>query len=405
MAQDDLLKEATAFSQELTGARRFLHAHPGIGFDIAETLDFVEGELLRLGYAPERCGKAGVVALAGGGKPGKVFLLRADMDALPVREEAEVEYRAENGKMHACGHDMHTAMLLGAARLLKAHEQELEGAVKLMFQPAEETLAGALDMVRAGVLENPRVDAGLMVHVLAGLPFPAGTVIVATPGVSAPAADYFEIRVQGIGCHGSMPNMGVDPLTAAAHILIALQEISARELAVADRAVLTIGHMRAGDAPNVIPDTAVMGGGMRAYDEDTRALLKERITGIAEAVAAAFRAKAEVAFGDGCPALRNDPELVRATEGYMKELFGEKGALSAKELQAAGGAGKVSGSEDFAYVSGEIPAVMLAIAAGQPEKGYGAPQHHPKVRFDEAALPFGSAAYAYAAMRWLEDNK
>ena len=408
MKTEAMVKEAQALRETVVADRRSLHTHPGTGFDINETVEYVKKELEALGYEPKKCGKAGLVALAGGKKPGKVFLLRADMDALPIREEADVEFASENGCMHACGHDMHTSMLLGAARLLKAHEDEIEGTVKLMFQPAEEIFEGSHDMIEAGLLEDPKVDAALMIHVMAGMPFPAGTVIVSAPGVSAPAADYFEIKVQGKGCHGSMPNTGVDPLNAAAHILIALQEIHARELAMGDQAVMTIGTLHAGTAANAIPDTATMGGSIRTFDEETRAFLKQRLTEVSEGVAKTFRAEAEVTFGSGCPTLINDKELSESADKYVKELLGEGQAFSVAQLNAMGGGGKSSkaaGSEDFAYVSQEVPSIMLALAAGQPQKGYQYPQHHPMVKFDEDALATGCAVYAYTAMRWLEEHK
>ena len=408
MTSETILREAEAIRHHISDQRRQLHQHAETGFDLTETLAFVKRELTDMGLHPVDCGRAGVVALVGGKKPGKVFLLRADMDALPIREEADVPFASQNGNMHACGHDMHTSMLLGAARLLKDHEDEIQGTVKLMFQPAEEIFEGSRNMIGAGLLEDPKVDAALMIHVMAGMPFPAGTVIVSAPGVSAPAADYFEIKVQGKGCHGSMPNTGIDPLTAAAHILIALQEIHARELAMDDRAVLTIGTMQAGTAANVIPDTVVMGGSLRTFDEETRALIKNRMTEIAEGTAKAFRAEASVIFGSGCPTLVNDKDLSRCCETYMKELLGPGKAFSVAELNAMGGGGKSSksaGSEDFAYVSQQVPSIMLALASGQPEQGYGYPQHHPMVKFDESVLPGGSAVYAYTALRWLEDHK
>ena len=407
MTSEQLLKEAKVFREQLVAARRYLHTHPGTEFDIPETLAYVKDELSQMGCEPQKCGRAGLTALIGGKKPGKVFLLRADMDALPIKEEADIEFRSANGNMHACGHDMHTAMLLGAARLLKKHEDEIEGTVKLMFQPAEEIFEGANDMIEAGLLENPQVDAALMIHVMAGMPFPAGTVIVSAPGVSAPAADYFEIKVQGTGCHGSMPNIGVDPITAAAHILISIQEIHARELALTDKAVLTIGTMNAGTAANAIPDTAVMGGSIRTFDEEIRGYIKKRLTDISKSTAEAFRANAEVTFGSGCPTLVNNAELSESALKYTKELLGN-GAFSVAELNAMSGSGnssKTAGSEDFAYVSQKVPSIMLALAAGQPEKGYSYPQHHPKVKFDEDVLPTGSAVYAYTALRWLEEHK
>lgn len=408
MTAEELLKEAAGYEKQLVETRRYLHKHPGTGFDIAETVAYVKQELINMGYEPKECGKAGLVALAGSKKPGKVFLIRGDMDALPIKEEADVDFPSDNGKMHACGHDMHTTMMLGAAKLLKAHEDEIEGTVKLMFQPAEEIFEGSHDMIEAGVLKNPDVDAALMIHVMAGLPVQAGTVISCDGGVSAPAADYFNIHVQGKGCHGSMPNNGVDPITVAAHIITGLQEIQARELGLSDEAVLTIGTVQAGNAANVIPDTVDMGGTIRTYDEDTRAFLKERMLGIVSGIATAFRSTATVSFGSGCPTLLNNPDLAVCTAQYVKELLGPTKAFTAGQLNAMSGAGKApksTGSEDFAYVSQEVPSIMFALAAGHPDNGYCYPQHHPKAKFDESVLPSGSAVYAYTAMRWLEEHK
>jgi hippurate hydrolase len=409
MTVEELKTEAAALQEDLVQTRRYLHTHAETGFDLPQTYAYVKAQLEAMGYEVQPCGKMGLVALAGGQRAGKVFLLRADMDGLPMEEQADVAFACPNGRMHACGHDMHTTMLLGAAKLLKAHESEISGTVKLMFQPAEEIFEGSADMIQAGLLEHPAVDAALMIHVMAGMPFAPGTVVVSSPGVSAPAADYFEITVQGVGCHGSMPNTGIDPLTAAAHILIALQELHARELAMDDRAVLTIGTMNAGTAANVIPDRVVMGGSLRTFDEDTRAYLKSRMTDMAQGVAQAFRATATVTFGSGCPTLTNDKAVSESVYGYMKELLPAGMAFSVAELSAMSGAGgkssKTAGSEDFAYVSQAVPSVMLALAAGQPDKGYAYPQHHPMVKFDESVLSGGSAVYAYAALRWLEEHK
>ena len=401
MTKEQILREAKALQEEIKSHRLWLHTHAETGFDLTETKPYVKSALVKMGYTVQECGKAGLVTTVG--KPGgKVLLLRADMDALPIAEEADVDFACQNGRMHACGHDMHTAMLLGAAKILKAHESELDGMVKLMFQPAEEIFEGSKDMIASGVLENPRPDAALMIHVAAGMPLPAGTVVVSAPGVSAPAADYFTIRVHGKGCHGSAPQNGIDPLTAAAHILIALQEIHARELSASDEAVLTIGTFHAGEAGNVIPDTATMGGTIRTYDEKTRAYLKERITAIAKNVAEAFRAGAEVSFGSGCPTLVNDKGLSETVTGYLKDLLGANRAFTTAEL-SGGKPARGGGSEDFAYVSHEVPSLMLALAAGEPSKGYVYPQHHPKVKFDESILSTGAAVFVDCALQYLRE--
>ena len=401
MTKEQILREAKALQEEIKSHRLWLHTHAETGFDLTETKPYVKSALMKMGYTVQECGKAGLVTTVG--KPGgKVLLLRADMDALPIAEEADVDFACQNGRMHACGHDMHTAMLLGAAKLLKAHESELDGMVKLMFQSAEEIFEGSKDMIASGVLENPRPDAALMIHVAAGMPLPAGTVVVSAPGVSAPAADYFTIRVHGKGCHGSAPQNGIDPLTAAAHILIALQEIHARELSASDEAVLTIGTFHAGEAGNVIPDTATMGGTIRTYDEKTRAYLKERMTAIAQSIAEAFRASAEVSFGSGCPTLVNDKDLSEKVTGYLKDLLGANRAFTTAEL-SGGKPARGGGSEDFAYVSHEVPSLMLALAAGEPSKGYPYPQHHPKVKFDESVLSTGAAVFVDCALQYLRE--
>lgn len=409
MNGEQFLQEAKQYEEQLVKDRRYLHQHPGIGFDIADTVAYVKSELTAMGYEPQDCGKAGVVALAGGKKPGKVFLIRGDMDALPMQEEADVDFASQNGYMHACGHDMHTAMMLGAARLLKAHEAEIEGMVKLMFQPAEEIFEGASDMIQAGVLQNPAVDAAMMMHVTAGMPFPPGSAVIMAPGISASACDFFEIRIQGKGCHGSMPEQGVDPIVTAAHIVLALQEIQSREVSLHDSVALTIGAVQAGSASNIIPDTALLKGSLRTFDEEVRQKVKERMQAIVSAMGIVYRAEAELIFGSGCPTLNNDAEVAGSIAAYAKEVLGMRGAFTTQELTAMAGSGgskkTAGGSEDFAYVTQEIPALMVALAAGQPQMGYTYPTHHPKVKFDESALASGSALYAYAAMRWLEEHK
>lgn len=396
-----IAEEAQKMQDELVAHRRWLHQHAEVGFDLTQTKEYVRKELGKMGIEASDCGKSGLVAVIGSDKTGETFLLRADMDALPIPEESGLEFASKNGSMHACGHDMHTAMLLGAAKLLKQHEAELPGKVKLMFQPAEEIFEGSKDMIAHGILENPKPDAAIMIHVTAAAPMPAGMVIICPPGVSAPAADYFTITVQGKGCHGSAPHNGIDALTAGSHILLALQEIHARELPPSEEAVLTIGTFQGGTAPNVIADTAVLAGTIRTYSEETRAFLKERIKAISSSVANAYRASANVTFGSGCPTLVNDKALGKLLCEGLKDTLCADMVLNAADL---GTAMRGGGSEDFAYISQEVPSVMLALAAGEPDKGYVYPQHHPKVRFDESVLCVGSAAFVGSAIGYLTRN-
>ena len=397
---------ALADAKRVAADRQYLHAHAETGFDLPETFEYVWETLQSIGLAPRKCGRCGIIADLGAGDD--CVLLRADMDALPIREEAEVPFASTNGHMHACGHDLHTAMLLEAARMLKSMEKELPGRVRLMFQPAEEPLQGAADMLADGLLDAPRPKAALMIHVLTGLDIPVGTVIVSAPGVSAPAAGMFEIRIQGKGCHGAMPHAGVDPITAAAHTVLNLQQIQTRELALTQSSVLTIGMLQAGDTANVIPDRAVLRGSLRAFDEETHQYLIRRLEEISRKTATLFRASAEVEMLGGCPTLVNDAKLSASVLTALQKLLGKDKALLSSDLGAGspGGAGsqggsdaaKSSGSEDFANVSHEVPSLMVALAAGCPADGYGYPAHHPQTMFDESALPVGAAVYAAMAL-------
>ncbi len=404
------LQEVEQDLPQMTADRRYLHQHPGVGFEIADTVKYVKEQLTAMGYDPQDCGKAGVVAVVGGKKDGRVFLIRGDMDALPMQEESGEEFASKNGCMHACGHDFHTTMLLEAARLLKIHEDEIEGTVKLMFQPAEEIFEGALDMIQAGLLEMPTVDAAMMIHTMPNIPVTTGTVLMMEAGIGASACDFFEIRIQGKGCHGSMPEKGVDPIVTAAHIILAFQEIQSREVSLSDEVTLTIGSIQSGKAANIIPDTALLKGSLRTFDETVRKKVKTRMQEIVTAMGAVYRAEAELIFGAGCPALDNDAELTQDITRYANELLGEQRVTTVQQMAEMAGTAngkkqKLGGSEDFAYITQVIPAVMVSLAAGTPEDGHIYPQHHPKVTFDEAAFVNGSALYAYTAIRWLEEHK
>lgn len=403
MNTEDLLKEAVALQEELQETRRDLHRHPELAFDLTYTKAFVKKKLEEMGYKPQECGKAGLVVLARGRKPGKTILIRGDMDAIPVQEEADVEFRSEtDGKMHGCGHDMHTAMVLGAAKILKKHEDELAGTVKIEFQPAEEIFQGSVDMIQSGLLETPHVDAAVMFHVTAGMPMPAGMVLVPGGGISMASCEQYHITVKGKGGHGSTPHLAVDPITAAAHMHLALQEINSRELDGNDFGVFTTGHFEAGKTSNVIPDTAEMWGTIRTTDAENRvgAQIKERMTQICGGIGTAFRCETEVEFYDYCPCMIIDAELAADAMKYMKELFGQ----GAVDLSVVSGGKAGGGSEDFAFVSHEVPTVSMFLTAGNSQEGYVYGQHHPKVRFDDSVLYRGTAAYAQMAMRWLEEH-
>ncbi len=391
---DSLLKQAKDLQKEIVSYRRFLHQHAEVGFDLPRSREFVKEKLTEMGYTPQDCGQS-IVAIAGKNPEKGVILLRADMDGLPIKEKSGLPFACKTGNMHACGHDMHTAMLLGAAKLLKVREKELNRGVKLLFQPAEEILEGAKNALANGVLGAPPVKTSAMLHAIPDLPIKSGTLVVAGSGVGAPAADYFRAEILGKGCHGASPQNGIDALTAGAHAVIALQELSAREL-VSGSAVLTVGKLQAGDAGNAIADRAVLQGTLRAFDEETRAFVKKRLKEIISGIAKTFRARAKIAFEGGCPSLLNDEKTVEFALNALREAVGEKGVLSAEDFKKE--AGRNGGSEDFAYLSRETPSVMIAIAAGRAEDGYKYPLHHPQAVFDESALYYGAAAYSALAL-------
>ena len=395
-----MYQEALAIKNEIVENRKHFHQNPELGLELPMTAAYVEEKLKEMGYEPKRIGDCGIVAIAGK-KEGKCFLIRGDMDALPVEEMADVDYKSTNGKMHACGHDCHTANMLGAAKLLKEHEDEIEGKVKLMFQPAEETMDGAKMMVEGGVLENPKVDAALGAHVFTNMDLPVGTVLMSGTDSKMAAVDWFTIKITGKGCHGAMPNDGIDPLNVMAHIHIALQAINARMMDPSDNIVLTIGQMHGGHTSNVIPSDAEMSGTIRTLKHETRAMVKEKMEAIVASVAAAFGAEAHVEYGSGCPVLFMDKTLYKNVKEYLQTLDG----VNMVDLDDMGQCMTNMGSEDFSYVANEVPSVFLQIAAGGKNEGYVYPQHHPKARFHEDALTVGAAVYAHVAMEWLKHNK
>ena len=400
---DFILKRAAEIQEEIVAHRRYFHENAEIHNELPKTSAYVMEKLKEMGYEPKQIAKSGVVAVAGK-KPGKTFMIRADMDALPMGEETDEPFKSKTPHMHSCGHDLHTAMLLGAAKILKENEDKINGQVKLMFQPAEETLWGAKAMIDEGLLENPKVDAAMMIHVrTASEELPTGTILFSTPGVSAASSDGFRVDIKGKGGHGARPQACLDPLTAAAHILINLQEILAKEIAPTDEAVINICHLEGGSATNIIPDTALMQGTIRTYDPAVREFILKRVPEIVEGTAKLFRTEAELTWLMNTPSVVNDPKLFGELLGYAKEAFGAANVVNVSEVKPK--EARSPGSEDFAFVSNLVPAIGTGLVAGAEKDGYIFGGHHPKVRYDESALKTGTAMYAAMAMKWLEENK
>ncbi|MFD1900473.1 M20 metallopeptidase family protein [Enterococcus termitis] len=386
---------AEGLQEELVEIRRHLHQNPEIGMELPQTVAFVKAKLIEYGYSPQPCGESGITVVAGK-KAGKTFLLRGDMDALPIHELTDLPFKSTNEYMHACGHDMHTTMLLGAAKLLKEFEDELDGQVKLLFQPGEEILSGSKVCIENGVLENPKVDAGMMLHVF---PFPSlrvGQIIPTPEGTFMASADWFEIKIKGRGGHGSQPETSIDPINVAVHIYTALQELSAREIGSEERFVLTIGEFTGGTpgASNIIPETTVMKGTLRTLKEEVRVQVKERMTAIAENIAKAFRAEAEVVFTNGCTTNVNDPELAGFTKQSLIDTFG------AERIVDLPISAPLMGSEDFGEISQLIPTATVLLVASEENINL----HNPAIVFDESVLKEGAKVYSDTAISWLKNS-
>ena len=315
----EILAEAEALRETMISDRRTLHAAPEAGADLPRTREYVAGRLREMGYEPKELA-GGITAEITGSDTGTCVLLRADMDALRVTEQTDLPFRSQNGCMHACGHDMHTAMLLGAAKLLRGYQSKLNGTVKLVFQPDEEGFTGAKAMLAAGVLREPAPQAGFALHVHSGTP---SGLVLCGEGTFMAGCTLFRVTVHGTGCHGAMPETGVDPIHIAANIYLALEELVAREVAAKQPAVITVGRFTGGDAPNIIPSSAILEGTIRTFDRELSACLLHRIGELAQGIAAAYRGTAEVCELASAPPLKNDDSALDLSTACAKELFGE----------------------------------------------------------------------------------
>ena len=385
---------AAAIASELTELRRSIHAEPEIGLDLPRTqrkvLD-VLGDLpvdVSLGD-----GLSSVTAVLRGGRPGPTVLLRADMDALPVTERSGVTYAAQRpGAMHACGHDLHTAMLAGAARLLAARQDELAGSVIFMFQPGEEGSGGARIMIEQGVLDaaGVRPAAAYALHVASGL-LPLG-LVASRAGTMMAAADTLHVTVHGRGGHGSQPHHAADPVPVACEIVLALQTMVTRRFDVFDPVVLTVGSFHAGTADNVIPDDAELHATVRSFSPAARAAIQQAAPRLARDIATAHGLTVTAEYEDGYPVTVNTDDEVSFAEQTVADVLGPGRFVAAPN--------PIPGAEDFSYVLSEVPGAYLMLGAVPPSADpLTAPfNHSPRAVFDDAALPDGAALYAGLAL-------
>lgn len=378
------------YSQQVVAIRRHIHANPELSYQEYSTAAYVGNQLRSVGIEPkEGIATTGLIAQIEGRNPGrKMVALRADMDALPIMEANEVPYRSKNpGVMHACGHDVHTSSLIGTARILNALKDEFEGTVRLLFQPGEEkNPGGASYMIRDGALENPRPAAIIGQHVFPLLPVGK---IGFREGMYMASADEIYLKVIGKGGHGASPDMAIDPVVIASHIIIGLQQIISRNASPRQPTVLTFGRISGEGATNIIPDTVNIAGTFRAMNEEWRNTAHDKIKKMAEGIAEGMGGKCEVDISRGYPYLENNPELTRKIRRAAEEYVGSDNVV---DLDIT------LGAEDFAYYSQVVPASFYRLGTRNESKGFSSYVHTPTFDIDEDALKIGPGLMAWIAI-------
>lgn len=385
------VKEIFPYTRDL---RREFHRVPELGFQEYKTSEIILRELSRLDdfSIKKELAETGITAVLQGAKPGKTLLLRFDMDALPVHENTGIDFASENeGLMHACGHDGHMAIGLSVARILADMRDDLSGQVKFLFQPAEEGLGGAQQVIRDGVLKDPKPDQTIALHLWNEKPL--GWIGISDGPVMS-ASETFRIDILGKGGHGGKPHEAVDPILAASAVVISLQSLVSREVHLLDSAVITVTTFQAGETHNVIPDQAVLGGTIRSFTPETRLLLLKRFQEIVEGVAAAHRCRAEITIEDISPLVVNDPELAEILRQSSRELFPEADLDDSYQTMA---------SEDMAFIMEQVPGCYCFIGSSNPEEGLTAKHHQPDFNFDEEAMIYGTALLVKAVQNLLVD--
>lgn len=390
----DFLKRANELKDEFIAFRRDFHRHPELGMQEVRTAGIVADYLRTLENVAVQTGVGGtgVLGLIRGGSPGKTIAIRADMDALPILEQTGVDYASSvTGRMHACGHDGHTAILMGVARLLSERASELQGNVKLFFQPAEEGPGGALPMIQAGVMENPRVDAAIGLH-LNTIAYKTGEVGVKW-GVSSAGTDGITLTIRGKGGHGAHPHKSIDAIVAASQFVTAVQTIASREVDPLGSVVVTIGTINGGYRGNVIADEVVMTGTVRTLDPALRATMPERLDRVLKGICDTFRCTYSLTYDAGYPSVVNDDDMCDLVFAAAGEVVGKSNTQRI--------ANPSMGGEDFSYFAELVPAAFFSLGGANAEKNCEFPGHHPKYNFDEEAIPVGMAVMATAAVRYL----
>ncbi|EAX47675.1 amidohydrolase [Thermosinus carboxydivorans Nor1] len=389
MEEKDLKKLVEKHRDAVVALRRHFHTYPEIGGKEFKTQEKIMAELAALGLEPRKAAGTGVIAELQGALPGKTVAIRADIDALPIQDDCRQPYQSQHENVcHACGHDGHTAMLLGLAKVFTDLKGELAGNIRFLFQPSEERFpGGALGLIEAGALDG--VDAIIGAHLWQ--PLKVGTIGV-TYGRMMASPDEFSITVQGRGGHGSMPQQTVDPILVGAQIVLALNTIVSRNVDPMENAVVSLGVFKAGDIFNVIPDTAVLHGTVRTFEQEVRLKIFERIEQIVKNICEAAGASYKLDKFFGYPPVFNNPAVSKVIAAAGCEVLGPDGVVEIKP---------VMGGEDFSYYLQKVPGAFVYVGAGNAEKGIIYPHHHPKFDIDESALAYGVEIMARAALKLL----
>lgn len=384
-------KEALKYKDELIEKRRALHQIPEVGLDLPKTKAYVKGELEELGLEVKEYGTSGLSTLIQGEKgEGKCIMIRADMDALPMNEENGLSFASTGNTAHTCGHDLHSAIGLTAAKVLLKEKANFKGAVKLMFQPAEEIFAGSKMMIENGILENPQVDRALALHT--ALDKETGSICY-NEGYVATSLDNFKIIIKGKGGHGAYPHTTIDPINVAVNIYTNFLELIARECPPQETSTLTFGMLSAGSNSNIIPDLAEMQGTLRAYNPEVRNKLKTRMLEIIEGLKISTKAEIDLDFFTGVPSLYSDPEFTREIVGYIKNSDFDGELIPDSRIMA---------SEDMALVAEKVPTAYFNVNCKLPGNNFS--HHNPGVDFDENMMSIGLGLMLTAVVNWLNNN-
>ena len=381
----NILDEIDDMKEKLIKDRRTLHQMPEIGFALDQTCAYIKKRLTELGYTPHDIGDHGIYTTIGEGSP--CLLLRADMDGLPIEEESGLPFASTNHHAHACGHDLHMTMLLGACALFKKMKK-INGTIKILFQPSEENASGAKAMIEAGILENPHVDAAFSMHIKADQK--TGTIHY-RPGTLMASSDFFKVVIEGKSAHGSAPHEGIDPIAIAAHTIVNLEMISSREINAKERFTMTFGKVEAGKANNVIPDEATLEGSIRCFDPDVRVAVLERFEDIISATCDMYNANSRIDYPMRALTVYNDPKMVDLLTPALKEI-----------AEVDDHCEPLSISEDFSYYSEKVPSLLVLVGAQGDHEPISL--HNSAIVFNEAGMKTGISAFVQAALTYLKGS-